>query len=190
MKKIKSLTLLVLFGFAAVGLSISSARADVILNVDGGGNLVGAQHVDVDGTLYDVGFSDGRCTLLFGGCDGPEDFIFSEAGALVAAQAIVDQVFIDSEEVGFFDTFPELTRGCEDTGLCEAMIPFAFGVLPNYVRKLSCFRWFRPQRQGFVVCSGGPVRLIRCCCRGQNRIERPHLSRSPWNGYLLEHHWH
>ena len=48
MKKIKSFTLLVLFGFAAVGLSISSARAHVTLNVDGGGNLVGAQYVDVD----------------------------------------------------------------------------------------------------------------------------------------------
>ena len=46
MRMIESLTGAILIGIALVGLMIASAQA-VILNVDGGGQLIGAQDVDV-----------------------------------------------------------------------------------------------------------------------------------------------
>jgi len=88
--------------------SVQAATLNVV-----GGQLMGASGVDVGGTLYDVAFLDGTCIDLFNGCDDPSDFTFTDsASAILAAQALRDQVFVDGPD-GFFDSIPELTNGCE-----------------------------------------------------------------------------
>jgi hypothetical protein len=113
---------------AAALLASTSAPAAVQL-VNGSGQLTGATGVVVNGTTYDVSFSDGTCSDLFGGIGGcavGSTFDFTtQAGADAAAQALLDQVLIDGL-AGLFDTHPELTFGCG--GLtCEILIPFQGG---------------------------------------------------------------
>lgn len=102
----------------------TEAPAAVVHNVLGG-QLVGAQNVDVNGTLYDVSFQDGSCTALFDGCDNAaSDFAFTTLGdALAAAQALLDQVLLDKPE-GAFDTDPSTIAGCGSAFVCLAFIPY------------------------------------------------------------------
>ncbi|MBT8139715.1 MAG: hypothetical protein KJP25_08090 [Gammaproteobacteria bacterium] len=94
------------------------------LDIDQGGNLLGATNVDVNGNFYDVSFQDGPCASLFDGCDDPSDFTFStEVEALAASQVLLDEVFIDSG-FGSFDSKPELTVGCESATECRAITVF------------------------------------------------------------------
>lgn len=104
--------------FTALFLLLPGAHA-ATLNVSGG-ELLGASGVDVGGNLYDVEFLDGTCIDLFNGCDSVSDFTFTTmSDAFAAAQALLDQVFIDGA-AGPFDTHPELTAGCEDLTICYA----------------------------------------------------------------------
>ena len=65
----------------------SSANADPILV---GGQLTGFTDVDVNGTLYDVDFSDGTCVALFDGCDEAGDFTFQNfVDATAASSGVV-----------------------------------------------------------------------------------------------------
>jgi hypothetical protein len=90
-------------------LAASSASA-ATLNVVGG-QLLGASDVDVGGTLYNVEFIKDSCIALYDGCDSPDDFIFNTASeALLASQALLDQVFIDGVS-GDFDSRPPTNRG-------------------------------------------------------------------------------
>jgi len=121
---IKSITAAALIAIAAIGLSAPTASATVILNV-AGGQLTGAQNVDVGGTLYDVTFEDGTCIALFSGCNSTSDFAFTDAAsATQAAQALLDQVFIDIPFSFQFDSDPTLTRGCENLFNCNLDIPY------------------------------------------------------------------
>ena len=89
-----------------------------------GGQLLGATDVDVGGTLYDVLFVDGTCTDVFDGCDAASDFTFqTQALAMLAAQALLDDVFVDQIS-GMFDSVPSLTNGCPGIGLCVAFTPY------------------------------------------------------------------
>ena len=90
-----------------------------------GGQLVGATGVVVAGVgTFDVSFEEGTCVAIFGDCDAVADFDFdNEDDARAAAQALVDQVFLDVG--GLFDTDTELTAGCTSTVECQAAIPFA-----------------------------------------------------------------
>jgi len=111
-------------------LTGSLAAQAVTLQVDGNGFLTGATDVNVGGTLYDVQFLDGSCISLFTGCDNAtDDFAFTtEADALIAAQALLDQVFTDTP-LGQFDSVVDLTNGCTNSGLgfCGVEIPYALG---------------------------------------------------------------
>lgn len=129
LQKLKSYALVFVFVIAALGQSISSAQAAVILNIDASGQLTGAQNVMV-GTLglFDVTFLDSNCIALFSGCDELADFDFpnSAADAGAAAQALLDQVFTDTA-AGAFDSSPDLTFGCTGNEMpCQTEIPFAF----------------------------------------------------------------
>jgi hypothetical protein len=92
-----------------------------------GGQLVGALNVDVSGNLYDVEFLEGTCVSFFDGCDSAADFPFSDATeTTLAAQALLDQVFLDVE-AGSFDSDPGLTFGCTaGSTSCNAMTPYTF----------------------------------------------------------------
>ncbi len=118
------LTTLLATSLLAGGLCASVSHAAPILE---GGELVGATNVDVDGVLYNVEFLDGSCIGLFSGCDSLGDFDFpNEASAQAAAQALLDQVFLDGLD-GAFDSEPALTRGCLAASECSPLIPYAFG---------------------------------------------------------------
>ena len=111
----------------AVGLVLMASGAQAVtLNVIGG-ILHGASNVLVDGSSYDVQFLDGTCIDLYSGCDENTDFtIDSEASALLASQALLDQVFLDVSE-GSFDSLPGLVNGCAIGGTvaCEVVTPWA-----------------------------------------------------------------
>ena len=90
--------LCLILGFAAF-----PARA-ATLQVDSGGVLTGASGVEVNGAFYDVSFTSGTCIEAFDGCDNASKFDFTdEVSASAAAQALLDQVFIDGP-AGDFDT--------------------------------------------------------------------------------------
>jgi len=119
----RSFNRFILTSLALLGLSISTAHSAVIWNWDGT-NLLGAQNVNVGGTLYNVDFIDGSCISLFSGCDELGDFDFNtKADALVASQALLDQVFIDGNGApALFDTDASLTNGCGEF-VCIAYTP-------------------------------------------------------------------
>jgi len=127
MQKIKSFAVVIFFGITALGLTVE-ARAAMLL-VDGGGQLTGATGVGVDGMLYDVFFPAGTCFDAFDGCDEVSDFDFqNEADATAAAQALLDQVFLDTIE-GMFDSNPTDTRGCSNIHSCLISIPYQLSPL-------------------------------------------------------------
>ena len=95
-----------------------------------GGQLMGASGVLVDGSLYDVQFLDGSCITLFTGCDEESDFTFQNpVSAILAAQALLDQVFLDGVD-GLFDTAPQLTNGCTQLLYCDTVTVFGYD-FPN-----------------------------------------------------------
>ena len=102
---------------------VSSSAFAATLNVVGG-QLMGASDVLVDGNLYDVQFLDGTCIDLYNGCDDVSDFTFqTEASAILASQALLDQVFVDGPE-GNFDSSPYLTAGCSHATVCHVNFPY------------------------------------------------------------------
>jgi hypothetical protein len=106
-------------------MGFASAQAAVLQL--SGTELIGAQDVNVGGTLYDVAFIDGSCISVFSGCDSTDDFRFDITEAAAASQALLDQVFIDGP-LGNFDADPALTFGCDDALRCRALIPYGFDV--------------------------------------------------------------
>ena len=113
-------SLVALLAVLLPGVESSAATLDVV-----GGRLVGAFGVEVDGRAYDVSFRDGMCEGLFGSCNGPGDFTFSEEGAAAASRALIDEVLIDGM-LGDFDSNPGLTLGCEGP-VCAIVTPYSLG---------------------------------------------------------------
>ena len=112
---------------AVATLTVPMVTQGVTLQIDGSGVLTGASEVAVGGALYDVRFLDGTCISLFTGCDDSTDFAFaSAADALIAAQALLDQVLTDTP-LGQFDSVVALTSGCtnSDLGACGLITPYA-----------------------------------------------------------------
>ena len=108
-----------------------AAQAATLIVVDE--QLHGASNVLVGGVSYDVQFLDGTCIELYKGCDEASDFTFqTQASALLASQALLDQVFLDGA-LGAFDNYPGRTRGCpyppltdvpDEDQFCIAATPF------------------------------------------------------------------
>ncbi len=107
--------------FATALLSAANSHAGLIVI---SGELVGATGVVISGLgTYDVSFEDGTCASVFTGCDELSDFGFASVDQTISAgQALLEQVFVDSE-FGLFDSIPALIRGCEDDNKCIALIP-------------------------------------------------------------------
>lgn len=134
--------LTVAFGVPAMVPSAANAALIRLVNIDG--KLTGAQNVNVGGVLFDVQFVDGSCFDLFDGCNEVSDFDFNTAAAAVfAAEALLDQVFVDSGD-GLFATDPSLTFGCIRRTVaappyrCSTNIPYDLffdpGMVPRDVR--------------------------------------------------------
>ena len=84
--------------------------------------------MNVGGTKYDVTFVEGTCIGIFNGCNSGDDFFFQNAAsAILAAQALLDEVFLDTT-FGSFDTSPFLTLGCEmvasSKNVCRPSTPY------------------------------------------------------------------
>src|SRR5262245_8216287 len=109
------------------GLGAPTARAAELIVVDG--LLYGATNVQVGSSLYNVLFKSGSCTELFNGCFNSSSFTFGTAdSAAVAAQALLDQVFVDSP-LGAFDSDPSKTNGVSGLSVGEfALIGTPFRV--------------------------------------------------------------
>lgn len=115
----------------AVSLAIlanaTAAAATPVLHVSAG-ILTGASGVNVNGTLYDVTFSEGTCAAAYDGCNEMSDFTFtSEAAARAASMALLSQVLVDGPR-GNFDSVPSLTFGCAaNVQQCSIFTPYAAG---------------------------------------------------------------
>ena len=114
--------------FALIGtlvVALPASAATLLVNTNG--QLTGATGVNVQGTLYDVSFTDESCVTVYEGCDEVSDFLFTtQSAATAASQALLDQVFVDGPS-GLFDTVPGLTFGCLATSTqCYALTPFGF----------------------------------------------------------------
>lgn len=111
MRKRFRFSLFLLAALSCVKFSSPSAAATLI--IDSSGRLIGATGIDVGGSLYDASFREGTCIALFHGCDEAHDFEFqTQTAALLASQALLDQVLIDGD-LGLFDSDPLATFGCE-----------------------------------------------------------------------------
>ena len=108
-----------------LGLTPPVRVADAATLQVSGGQLTGATGVNIGGSFFDVEFLDGSCAGLFSGCNEASDFDFvTQPAAATAAQALLDQVFLDGA-LGNFDSDPELTRGCSIVEGCIVIIPYA-----------------------------------------------------------------
>ena len=115
------------FSVALLALGIASispvAMALPMLVLDSSDRLLGADGVDVDGTLYDVRFLDGTCANVFFGTCAQSNFAFTALGdAVAAANALLAQVFAPNPT---YDNSPELTNGCGPNPVpCNMFTPF------------------------------------------------------------------
>ena len=94
--------------FAIIGiLAVAQSASAATILVNANGQLTGATGVNVQGTLYDVSFTDESCVTVYEGCDEVSDFLFTtQSAATAASQALLDQVFVDGPS-GLFDTVPD-----------------------------------------------------------------------------------
>jgi len=117
---------------AALTVAALSAHA-AVLQINSSGILTGATGVNVGGALYDVTFVDGTCVGVFGVCDVAHFDFSSKPVAVAAAEALLDQVFINQ-----FDTNTGLTYGCVPSLFCDVMTPYLVSD-PNTVMSAAAF---------------------------------------------------
>jgi hypothetical protein len=117
--------------FMLVFTFAGTASADVVRITDANGQLLGAEGVDVTGTIYNVQFLQGTCLNLIAGCDGVGPFVFTSASAADAAsKALLDFVFLDLVAGPQYDSIPALTSGCNGSS-CTVITPWSLhSVLP------------------------------------------------------------
>jgi hypothetical protein len=119
------ISLLLRAAFVTVALAITAhASAAPILLVNAEGILTGAKNVNVGGTLYNVSFADGSCETVFGGCKQSAFAFNNQADATLAAQALLDQVFVDGA-AGNFSSTTDTTFGCTYYAVCATAIPIS-----------------------------------------------------------------
>ena len=122
---------------AIMSIATSGSALAATLIVNGSGQLTGATGVTVGGSVYDVVFMDTSCVTAFNGCAATSDLNFTTfADSELAAQALLDQVLIDSG-AGLFDSDYTLTFGCttNDTNACRVTIPYQVGFATGQVNQ-------------------------------------------------------
>lgn len=108
---------------AACAVAFASQASAAVLTVHDG-ILTGATNVSIGGDFYDVQFVDGSCNSLFNGCNASAFTFTTEATAMAASRALLDQVFVDGP-AGNFDSVTNKIAGCTYAGRCIAIVPFA-----------------------------------------------------------------
>ncbi len=180
----------VLASLLLVFVGVTGVRAASPHVVDG--ELLGAFDVDVGGVLYDVEFVDGTCIEVFSGCDQAEDFTFSNfAGAALASQALMEQVFLDGV-LGDFDLVPSLTVGCSDSDTCQVLTvferspttPTVLQAVANNNAAVHIHDWWTPEPHSFSIsvdtASSYPYAVFARWSAACSVVEVPTLSFWGW----------
>lgn len=102
--------------------SFHVAAAPQLITGDTG--LLGADGINVSGTLYNVRFVEGTCESVFAGCT---NFAFDGAGTQTALQALISQVFTNTA----YDLYPTATNGC---GVFDLLGMTNCGIISPYSR--------------------------------------------------------
>ena len=111
----KMLALVALF---ALSLPSNAATLDVQ-----GGQLVGVNDLDLNGSLYNVTFRASTCIAIWSGCDADADLDFqTSADALAAVNALA--AAIDGSS---YDDSPVLIAGITETFLGRIFVPYEVG---------------------------------------------------------------
>lgn len=118
----KNKILTLISAITLVGPMVVNAAPTLI--VDAVGQLRGAQGVEVGGVLYNVTFTEGTCAQVFGTCEDSSFTFHTQSDAVLASQALLDQVFLDVAE-GAFDSNAALTFGCDVSTLCVPLTAYA-----------------------------------------------------------------
>lgn len=103
-------------------LAFTAHANAAVLQVNSSGILTGAKNVNVGGNLYNVSFADGYCSDVFETCYDRSFTFRTAATALDAAQALLDQVFIDGS-AGNFGSRTEKIAGCTGA-FCVTYVPY------------------------------------------------------------------
>lgn len=111
-------SLMAVCAFAAV--SQASATPTLLIT---DGILTGANNVEVNGKLYNVAFVNSICNVM-SNCSEPVFELATQSNAQAAAQALLDQVFVDSSD-GNFDSVPSNVSNCKNSPYCQTFIPYA-----------------------------------------------------------------
>lgn len=102
--------------------SVPSIAPASTLLVNESGQLTGASGVDVGGLLYDVSF--GQCAPTAGGFTSAcTPYFHTSTDAAAAAQALLEQLFIDGPD-GQFDSNPGATLYCTGSTFCMMAVPY------------------------------------------------------------------
>ncbi len=112
-------TLFSIVVFASLGGVAIPASASVEQIVENG-ILMGANNVDVNGTLFDVRFVDGLYDTVFP--IQPYWVTNNLQNYYDIELSLTDSVFVDSS-AGAFDSRPELTNGCSWHEYCQILTP-------------------------------------------------------------------
>jgi len=148
-----ALRTLVAFAFCAT-VAATAADAAVIRTFDGTGKLTKAQNVDVGGVLYDVRFvvfpQLNGCVLSVGACVGQFPQLFTtQADALLAAQALLDQVLLDVPGHAL-DTDVSLVNGCPSSSSTLPCQVFTFYMQNSSSLPISASAAFSHNTSGTV----------------------------------------
>ncbi|MEC5396668.1 hypothetical protein [Uliginosibacterium sp. H1] len=114
--------------FALLVFASPAVLAAPVLLVQSG-EFVGADSVDVSGTLYDVRFVDGSCNALFAGCTS---FTFTDFASADAASHALFALLTNAGDPSFYVPPPSV-RGCEDPSMCHIVTPFGLNAAQDWV---------------------------------------------------------
>ena len=112
---------------ALLAVFVPIASHSATLDVNGAGQLTGATGINVNGSNWDVVFSDGAWDFS-SGTGLPAT---TKAEADLFSQALLDQVLLDST-LGLFDSDPETSNGCENLYVCIFFTPYFVDSVNTY----------------------------------------------------------
>ena len=122
----------------AIFVTCSKAFSDPIPVVSADGILMGARNLQLDNLgTWDVDFIDGTCAQFYSECVHPNPgfLVVSFRNTVVQGQwehanSLLHQFILIDGPAGMFDSFPNLTNGCQGAAVTQCVIispEFLFG---------------------------------------------------------------